>query len=136
MQLLIKRSKRQGGVFGGKQLFSSYIRAQYTEEERANINNNGIGGEILYSSQAAQQHIANIEQGGLVRGLGQLALAKMNLNISIASLQKGHQIDCPDLGELLECENAVIDACKNLKNYLEAAKAFDGREIVVDIDES
>jgi len=57
----------------------------------------------------------------------------MGLSVSIASLQKGHQINCPDLAELLECENAIIDACKNIKTFLEAAETFDGREILVDL---
>ena len=60
----------------------------------------------------------------------------MNLNITIASLQQGHHIECKDLGELLECEEAVITACKGLKGFLEAAATFDGREIIVDLDET
>jgi hypothetical protein len=39
------------------------------------------------------------------------------------------------LAELLECEQAICEACKNVKNFLAAAATFDGREIVVDLDE-
>ena len=45
---------------------------------------------------------------GLLKGLGSLVLAKMNLNITIASLQQGQHIECKDLGELLECEEAIM----------------------------
>ena len=59
----------------------------------------------------------------------------MGLSVSVASLQKGHEIQCADLAELLECEEAIVGACKNVKNFLHAAETFDGREIVVDLDE-
>lgn len=142
MQLLIKRSQRKGGMLGGKTIFILNVRAQYTEAERANINGYNLGGEVIYNSRAAAEHLDRMGQRmdgsakGLLKGLGSLALAKMNLSITIASLQRGHEIECQDLGELLECEAAVVDACKNVKNYLDAAVSFDGREIVMDLDEN
>jgi hypothetical protein len=63
-----------------------------------------------------------------------MAMAKMSLNISIASLGKGHHIECKDLEELLEAEETVRTACKNVTRYLEAAATFDGSEIVIDYD--
>ena len=71
-----------------------------------------------------------------IKTAGFLVLAKMGLSITVASLQKGHQIMCADLAELLDCENAIVEACKNVRGYLEAAETFDGREIVVDLDEA
>lgn len=140
MQILIKRAQRKGGMMGGKTIFILGIRAQYTEEERANINKYNLGGEVIYNSRAATEHLDRMGQQidgsakGLLKGLGSLALAKMNLNVTIASLQQGHTVECKDLGELLECEDAVVSACRNVKNFLEAATSFDGREIVVDLD--
>ena len=61
-----------------------------------------------------------------------MALAKMQLNISIASLGRGHHIECKDLEELLESEDTIRTACKNLTRYLEVASTFDGSEVVVE----
>ena len=136
MQIKIKRSQRSGGVFGGKVFFALDLRAEYTAEERANINKYSLGGSIIYDSAATQAYLdrAGSSQSAL-KTVGLLALAKMGLSVSIASLQKGHQIQCADLPELLECESAIVDACRNVKNFLGAAETFDGREIVVDLDE-
>lgn len=123
-------------MFGNKISFTMTIRAQYTDHERALINKHSLGGSIIYDSAATQGYLdrAGASQSAL-KTVGFLALSKMGLSVSIASLQKGHQIQCADLPELLECENAIVDACKNVKNFLQAAETFDGREIVVDLDE-
>jgi hypothetical protein len=141
MQLKVKRSQRSAGFTGKTILFCADIRAEYTDEERANINKYALGGEVIYNSRAAAEHLDRMQRQvdgsgkGLLKGLGSLVLAKMNLNVTIASLQQGQHIECKDLGELLECEEAIMSACKNLKGFLEAAATFDGREIVVDLDE-
>lgn len=141
MQLKVKRSQRPGGMFGGKVLFVLDLRAEYTDDERDNINRYSLGGEVIYNSQAAKQHLDRMEQQvdgsgmGLLKGLGSLALAKMNLNVTIASLQKGHHIECKDLAELVACEEAIRNACRSIRTFLEAAATFDGREIVLDLDE-
>jgi len=141
MQLKVKRSQKTTGLIGKTVVFCADIRAEYTQEERANINKYSLGGEIIYNSRAATEHLDRMERQvdgsakGLLKGLGSLVLAKMNLNITIASLQQGQHIECKDLGELLECEEAIMTACKNLKGFLEAAATFDGREIIVDLDE-
>ena len=136
MQLLIKRSQQQAGLISKKISFAMTIRAQYTEAERALINKYSLGGSIIYDSAQTQGYIdrAGASQSAL-KTVGFLALSKMGLSVSIASLQKGHQINCPDLSEMLDCENAIVEACKNVKVFLEAAETFDGREIVVDLDE-
>lgn len=141
MQILVKRSQGTAGFTGKTVLFCSDIRAEYTEDERANINRYGLGGEVIYNSRAAADHLERMGQQvdgsamGLFKGLGSLALAKMNLTITIASLQKGQHIECKDLSELIDCENTIVTACKELKGFLEIASTFDGREIVVDLDE-
>jgi hypothetical protein len=61
-----------------------------------------------------------------------MALAKMQLNVTIASLGRGHHIECKDLEELLESEDTIRTACKNLTRYLEVADTFDGSELVVE----
>ena len=141
MQLKVKRSQRTSGLMGRNVLFCADIRAEYTEEERANINKYSLGGDVIYNSRAATEHLERMGRQvngtamGLLKGLGSLALSKMNLNVTIASLQQGHHIECKDLGELLECEDAILTACKGIKVFLAAAETFDGREIIVDVDE-
>lgn len=139
MQLHIKRSQRKGGVFGGKIYFALDVRAEYSAEERADINKYELGGELVYSSQAAKRHFEAIDQKldaggfrGFAGALGSLALAKLNLNITIASLAKGHHIECKDLGELAEAEEVLSNACKNLRGYLQMAQSFNGSEVVID----
>lgn len=56
----------------------------------------------------------------------------MQLSITIASLGRGHHVECKDLEELLESEDTVRNACKNLTRFLEVAATFDGSEIVVE----
>ena len=141
MQLKIKRSQRSGGVFGNKVLFALDLRAEYTPEERASINKYNLGGEVIYNSEAAKGHLDRMGTQvdgsgiGLLKGVGSLMLAKMNLNVTIASLAKGHHIECKDLNELIEAENALCEACKNLKGYLDVAATFDGREVIIDLND-
>ena len=141
MQLKVTRSQRTAGFTGKTVLFCTDIRAEYTEEERANINRYSLGGEVIYSSRAAAEHLERMGQQvdgsatGLIKGIGSLLLAKMNLTVTIASLQKGHHIECKDLAELIDCENTIISTCKELKGFLEVASTFDGREILVDLDD-
>ncbi len=75
------------------------------------------------------------QAAGLVRGVASLALAKMHLNISIASLGRGHHIECKDLPELLDAEKALMEACRSLKQFLEAAATFNGSIVLVDFDD-
>ncbi len=148
MQLKLQRSQRFGGVLGKTPIFCLDVRADYSPEERHNIGRYRIGGEIIYSSQAAQRHFERMgaqlertQQGstgermaGLARGAFSLALAKMSLNISIDSLGKGHHIECKDLAELIEAEETVRTACKNVTQYLDIAASFDGSETVIEYD--
>ncbi len=142
MQLLAKRGQRAGGLMGGKVIFQLGIRAEYGPEEKTAINKYNLGGEVIYNSEAAKRHLsaadAHLSAGtgtGLLRGLGAVVLAGMKLNITIASLAKGHHIECKDLAELIEAEEAIADACKNVKTYLDVAATFDGSEVLLDIED-
>lgn len=139
MLLKIKRSQRTGGVFANKALFALDIRADYSPEERDSINRYKLGGDVVYSSEGAKRHAARADShlasgtgGGLAKGIMSMALSSMNLNITIASLQQGHHIECKDMSEVLEAESTLREACKNITSWLDAAKTFDGREIVVE----
>jgi hypothetical protein len=148
MQLKLQRSQRAGGLVGSAILFCLDVRADYSPAERDNIRKYKLGGQIIYNSQAARKHLENAgahldrtQEGtvanrttGLARGALSLAIAKMKLNISIESLGRGHHIECKDLEELLEAEDTVRTACKNVTRYLDVAATFDGSEIVIEYD--
>jgi len=56
----------------------------------------------------------------------------LSLRITIDGLRNGQHIECKELDELLGAEAAILNACKNLKAYLETVQTFDGREEVVE----
>lgn len=127
-------------------MFCVDIRADYSSDERANINRYALGSQVIYNSQNARRHLENAgahlertqtggmgrRASGLARGALSLALASMSLNISIASLARGHHIECKDLGEMLDAEDTVRTACKDLTRYLDAAATFNGSETIVE----
>jgi hypothetical protein len=146
MQLKIQRSQRAGGVIGNTVFFCLDVRADYAPEEQANIRKYKLGNQSIYNSQAARKHLDNMDAqfgrtqsnsvreqaAGLARGALSLAMAKMHLNISIDSLGRGHHIECKDLDELLETEETVRTACKNITRHLETAATFNGSETVIE----
>lgn len=143
MQLKIQRSQRS--TITNTIVFCLDIRADYSAEEQHNIQKYRLASQGVYSSRAAQKHSeaasAHLDQtqagttgqrlGGLVKGAFSMALANMQLNATVGSLAKGHHIECKDLQELLEAEDTLRKACKNLTRYLEVASTFDGSELVV-----
>ena len=146
MQLRLQRSQRAGGVLGNTVFFCLDVRADYSPEEQGNIRKYKLGGQIIYNSRSATKHLdrasAHLDRtqegdlknraAGLARGALSMAMAKMSLNISIASLGRGHHIECKDLEELLEAEDTVRDQCKNVTRYLDVAATFNGSEVVID----
>ena len=148
MQLKIQRSQRTGGLTGSTVFFNLDVRAEYLPEEQENIRKYKLGSQVIYNSRAAKKHLDVVQSqmdrtrtnrgsdvaAGLAHGVFSLAMAKMSLNISIASLGRGHHIECKDLDELLEAEDAVRTACKNLTRYLDVAATFDGSEMVIEYE--
>src|SRR5262249_39012247 len=147
MQLKIQRSQRAGGLTASTIFFCLDVRADYSNEERSNINRYKLGGQIIYSSQAARRHaeqanahLSRSEQsnglreqfGSLARGMVSTAISRMSLNISIASLGRGHHVECKDLDEMLDAEDTIRNSCKNLTRYLQVAETFDGSEVVIE----
>src|SRR5262249_38686497 len=57
MQLKLQRSQRAGGLTGSTIHFCLDVRADYTAEERGNINKYGLGAQVIYNSRAARQHL-------------------------------------------------------------------------------
>lgn len=143
MQLKIQRSQRQSGLVSKAVVFCVDARIFLTAEEQANVTRYKLGSQIIYSSEAAKRHAASAEAhqnaGQAVRSYGLVAkgllhaiASRMALNITIASLQNGQHIECKDLNEVVDAEDALMTACENLKGYLQTAATFDGREVVID----
>jgi hypothetical protein len=155
MQLKIKRSQREGGMLAKVAIFCIDARVQFSPQEKQSITRYGLQNQIIYDSEAAKQMMARSENirgrgieysGEIVSMLGSAAsnafsgakslafaaLAKMKLSITIGSLEQGQHVECKSLDELLGAEEAIMQACENLKRYLDTAATFDGREVLFD----
>lgn len=155
MQLKIKRSQREGGMISKIAIFCIDARVQFSAQEKHSITRYRLQNQIIYDSEAAKQMMARSENsrgrgieysGDIVSTLGSAAsnalsgakslafaaLAKMKLSITIGSLERGQHVECKSLDELLGAEEAIMQACENLKGYLDTAATFDGREVLFD----
>lgn len=141
MQLKLQRSQRESGVMSKSVVFCLDARVEFTTEELSNITRYKMHKQVIYNSEAAQKHLASAGMSmatgnmiGSLKGLASVAFAAMNLNISIASLQKGQHVECKSMDELLGAEDAIMTACQNLRGYLDTAATFDGREVLIDFN--
>ena len=139
MQLKLKRSQRQGGVMGGKLLFCLDARVELTAQEAGDVKKYKLGSMCIYNSEASKKHIekgaVSMATGnvlGSAKALASFAMAALNLNIRIDGLVSGTHVECKDMDELLGAESAILEACQNLKAYLDTAATFDGQEVVID----
>jgi hypothetical protein len=146
MQLKIQRSQRRSVL--GAVVFCLDLRADYTPEERDDIRKYALGSQVVYRSRAARAHygeasahldrVASDRVGeraaGLARGALSAVMAKLNLNVSIGSLAKGHHIECKDLEELVLAEEELRLACGDITKYLQVAATFNGSEVVIGYD--
>lgn len=152
MQLKIKRTQRAGGMLGGKVFFALDARADLSADEKALVKKYDLGKLVVYDSEARKKHGENAyghfdaaagtpgwdaKAAGSslwknARGIASMAMAALSLRVTVDSLSSGQHIECKELNELLGAEAAIMDACKNLKAYLDTALTFDGREEVVE----
>ncbi|MDS4011672.1 MAG: hypothetical protein RKK15_09755 [Defluviicoccus sp.] len=115
-------------------VFGLDARAQYTEPERALIKKYKLGSVIIYESETAKKHGDAIRghQRGMLGTLASMAMHGLSLHITVDSLAQGHHLELKDMNELLAAEEALAEACRTSKVYLETAETFDGREVVLD----
>jgi hypothetical protein len=138
MQLKIRRSQRDAGMLSSSVMFSLDARVEFSPEERSNILRYGLSGQVIYNSDAQKRLLDKSASqrdgsfGGGLRSFATLALAAVKMNITIASLERGQRIECKSMDELLGAEEAIMQACENLKGYLALAQTFDGREVLID----
>lgn len=141
MLLKLSRSQRTSGLMSKTVLFMLDARLELNAEEAASVRKYALGSQVIYNSAASRKHLeaaatAVVQEtaGSFVRMLASSAMARLSLNITIDSLTKGQHIECKDLDELLAAEEALKQACRSALSYLDIAKTFDGREIVVDFN--
>ena len=132
MQLVLKREQSSKGLMSKSVVFVLNARADLSEEEKHNVEKYKLGPQVIYNSEASRKHLEAGSNSGTAGSIARLALARMSLNISVDSLQRGHAINCSTLDEVLGAEEAIKDACESLKTYLEIAETFDGRQEVID----
>lgn len=144
MQLKLKRSQRKGMT--GKIIYHLDVRADIPEEDLDLIRKYKLGKHQVYTSEslkalstgadtalAAGQALGVGGVGSTLKGVGLGIASRFAMKITVDDLTQGKSIECKDLLEMLDAEQGVINACENLKTYLQAAESFDGREVVHDI---
>lgn len=138
MQLKIRRTQRDGGVVSKSVVFCLDARVSFSAQETADLKRYKLYKQVIYNSEASKRLIDRGNDAvdgtarGALKGLGLMALAAMRLNITVESLERGQHIECKSMDELLAAEDALFEACENLRKYLDTAATFDGREILVD----
>ena len=138
MQLKIRRSQRDGGVISTNVIFCLDARIELTAIEQQSVTRYKLQNQVIYNSEASKKNIArgDAQQDGSAKGslkaIAWFAVASMRLNITIASLQRGQHVECKSMDELLGAEQAIMEACQNLRGYLDTASTFDGQEVLFD----
>lgn len=133
-------------MLSSKVLFALDARVDLSPEARSLVQKYKLGPLVVYDSTARIKHTemagshfldsasapgVGRQMSGLARGLVSAAMAAMTLRITVDSLASGHHIECKDLNELMGAEQAIVEACENIKGYLDTAETFDGRELVI-----
>jgi hypothetical protein len=120
MKLLLRRDQRPGML--GKVIFTLEVRADLSEDERANIKKYKLGETELYASH-------QIEGGsGLLGAASRLAYKAVTLQLTVNDLQSGKRIECKDVVEMLAIEERIREAAQTFKQVLDAAANFGGEE--------
>lgn len=126
MQLNITRSQKKAGMISKEIVFMLNVKSDLTEEEKFAVQEYGLGKLPIYNSEASRKHLDNAGSGGLLKAAASLAMHKMSLNITVDSLMQGQTVECKSLDEVLSAEEAVREACDNMKSYIRVAQGFDG----------
>ena len=142
----------------GKVIFTLDARLDLTADELHLVRKYRIGGHVVYESanrekysQAALAHLERTKDTPrltapaeeqmlgaaktfyrLARGAISATAASLSLRITIDGLISGIHIECKSLPELIEAENAIVQAAQNLKSYLQTSTTFDGRDEILE----
>jgi hypothetical protein len=123
MKLLLRRDQKSG--FTGGMSFVLSVRADLTDNERANISKYKLGKTMLYTKAEITD-----PGSGLLGLASRLAFKAMNISISVDDLTQGKRVECKDIVEMLAVEDQIKEAFRTFKHVLEAAATFGGEEVV------
>ena len=123
MKLLLRRDQ-QANVFGTV-TFKLSVRAELTDEERANVARYKLGSAMLF-----EKFILLDRGSGLIGLISRLFHRARNLSISVNDLAQGKRIDCKNIVEMLAIEEHIKEAARTFRAILEAARTFGGEEVV------
>lgn len=123
MKLLLRRDQKNGLL--GKVIFTVSVRAELSDEEKADVKKYKMGDTMLYERSKI------VDPGTGIIGLAsRLAFKMINLTISVNDLEHGKQVECKDILEMLAVEEQIKEAAQNFRNVLNAATTFGGEEIL------
>lgn len=122
MKLLLRRDQRSGLM--GKVIFSLDVRADITDEERANIRKYKLGDTELYASHEI------VGGSGLLGAASRLAWKAVTLRFTVNDLASGKKVEAKDIVEMLAIEEHIREAAATFKQVLDAAAHFGGEEVV------
>ena len=124
MKLLLRRDQKSGMMGMGKITFTLDVRAELSEEEKANIKKYKLGETTLYERE-------KIEGGsGLLGVASRFALKMLNVSVSVNDLANGKKIDVKDIVEMLAVEEQIKEAAHTFVAVLHAASTFGGEEVI------
>lgn len=145
--LKLKRSQRSS--LTGKVMFVLDARIELSSADVGLIRKYRLGDDVVYEStsrkqsmEASRKHLQMSEPsktGGAGKTLFRLAragisatAAALSLRITINSLMTGVHVECKSMGELMQAESAIIEAVTDVRDYLDVAETFDGREEILE----
>ena len=67
---------------------------------------------------------------GLLGVASRMALKMINLPISVSDLEKGKEVECKDIVEMLAVEEQIKEAAQTFRAVLGAASSFGGEEVI------
>jgi len=124
MKLLLRRDQKPGMLGMGKIAFTLDVRAELSEDEKANIKKYKLGETMLY------QKMEVVGGSGLLGLASKLAFKMLNLTISVADLSGGKKVEVKDIVEMLAVEEQIKEAAHTFIAVLSAAKSFGGEQVV------
>ena len=121
MELHLSRGQKSG-VMGGVK-FILNMKAALTPEEQKNVDKYRFSSELLY--EQGSDKIAAAKST-----LGLVAARLMQLRITVSDLAYGKTLECKDIVEMLEAEEAIKTAAQRFHILLNAAAKFEGEEVI------
>lgn len=114
MKLIITRKQAKGMLGMGSVTFEVQGHVQLTTEEAELVKHYGLEKEI----------VAHKPLRILGRETGQA------IQVSVRNLVAGDVFKAKDLSEVIGHTENLVEACKNLKTYIEVARTFGGQEVI------